>query len=308
MHQQPGGPDPGGHLGERVLDRLLPDQRRAVHLAGGRPGDRSVEGRLRHPDRERADAGPEQVEGAHGDREAAVHLTEYVVRGDPDPVEHEAADRVRGHHVEGLTGQPVRVTGDDERGHPTGSCALGGAGEDAVDVGLGRVGDPELLAGQPPAVDRRRVAVGPQGQPCGVGAGVRLGQGEAGDGLAGDHTRDPALDRGRLPRLQDRVAPEPLEGQRGLRLGGDGGEGLAQQAQLHRGRVPRSLLGCPAEQAAQEAVVSERAQQRPVDGPVDGRDLRQVLAGHPAHPGDVLPLARAQGVGVLHHAADAIAP
>ena len=33
------------------------------------------------------------------------------------PSNSERAERVRGDHVEALTGQPGRVTGDDERGH-----------------------------------------------------------------------------------------------------------------------------------------------------------------------------------------------
>ena len=37
-----------------------------------------------------------------------VDLAEHVVRGDPDAVEHEPADRVRGEHVEVLAGQARR--------------------------------------------------------------------------------------------------------------------------------------------------------------------------------------------------------
>ena len=111
---------------------------------------RRVEGRLRHADGERADAGPEQVEGVHRDPEALVRLAQEVVGGDRDAVEDQRADGVRREHVERLAGEPGAVGGDGEGGDAARAGAAG-PGEDGVEVGLGRVGDPALLAGQPPA-------------------------------------------------------------------------------------------------------------------------------------------------------------
>ena len=183
-HQQPGRLGAGRHLGEGVLDRLLPEQQVAVDLAGQRPVQRGVERRLGHADRERADARPEQVERAHRHREAVVDLSEHVVGGDPDAVEDERADRVRGQQVEPLAAQTLGVAGHHERRDAAGAGAFGGAGEDRVDVGVGRVGDPGLLAVQPPPVTVRGR---PQGEGRGVRAGIGLGQRESRDDAAGDH-------------------------------------------------------------------------------------------------------------------------
>ena len=106
--QQPAGLDAGGHLGQRVLDRLLPDQQVAVDLAGQRPVQAASRAACAMPDREGAHAGAEQVERAHRHREAAVDLAEHVVRDDPDAVEDEPADRVRGEHVETLAREARR--------------------------------------------------------------------------------------------------------------------------------------------------------------------------------------------------------
>ena len=68
------------------------------------------------PDRERADAGPEQVEGAHRDGEAAVDLAEHVARGRPGRRRRPGVPmRVRGDHVERLAGQPGGVAGARRR-------------------------------------------------------------------------------------------------------------------------------------------------------------------------------------------------
>ena len=112
--------------------------------------------------------------------------------------------------------------------------------------------------------------------------------------VAGDHAGDPALDERRRAGLEDRVAAEPLQGERGLGLGGDGGQRLAEQAELERGRVPRRLVRRAAEEAAQQAVVPERLHQRPVDGAVDGRDREQVVGGDGADAGDVVLLVRGE--------------
>ena len=99
-----------------MADRLQLAERSAEGLPLVRVRDGRVEGRLRHPDRERADTGPEQVEGAHRHREAPVRLSEQVGALDPHTVEDEPADRVRRQHVEMVTAEAFSVAGDDEGG------------------------------------------------------------------------------------------------------------------------------------------------------------------------------------------------
>ena len=60
------------------------------------------------------------------------------------------ADRVRGHQLLVLAAQALAVARDRERGQP--APALRGAREHRVDVGLGRVGDPQLLSVEAVAV------------------------------------------------------------------------------------------------------------------------------------------------------------
>ena len=85
-----------------MRDGLEVRQRPAEGLALPRVGDGGVERRLRHADREGADARPEEVERVHRHGEAAVELAEHLVGLDADAVELEAADRVRGEQVEVL--------------------------------------------------------------------------------------------------------------------------------------------------------------------------------------------------------------
>jgi hypothetical protein len=68
-----------GHVGELVRDALKVDEPADEPLALSDVRDRRDESGLRHPDRERADAGPEQVERAHRHLEARAHLAEHVV-------------------------------------------------------------------------------------------------------------------------------------------------------------------------------------------------------------------------------------
>ncbi len=300
--EQPCGLGAGRHLGQRVLDRLLPDQDVAVDLTGQRPVEGGVERGLGHPDRERAHARAEQVEGAHRHREPAADLAQDVGRGDPDPVEVQPPDRVRGQQVERFTGESVGVARHGEGGDAPGPVGPGPR-EHGVDVGLGCVGDPGLLAVQPP----RPVAVGGRGQ--GQGRGVRPGAGlrerEGGDGGAGHDPGDPALHQRRRTGLEDRIAAQPLQGQRGLGLGRDGRQRLAQQAELQRRGVAGRLVGGAAEESAEQPVLAERGEQRPVDGAVDRLDREQVVGGDRADPGDVLLLLVRQPDA---HARDRIAP
>ena len=63
-----------------MRDRLLPRQRSAVHLAGPHMREGGVQRRLGHADGECAHAGPEQVQGMHGDGEPAIHVTQHRLR------------------------------------------------------------------------------------------------------------------------------------------------------------------------------------------------------------------------------------
>ena len=94
------------------------------------------------------------------------------------------------------------------------------------------------------------VAVGPrlEGERGGVRAGVGLGQREGRYDVAARHAGQPAVAGGVVAGLEDRVGAEPLQRQRGLGLGVDLGQRLAEQAQLHRGRVARRLVGLAAEE------------------------------------------------------------
>ena len=56
------------------------------------------------------------------------------------------------------------------------------------------------------------------------------------------------------------MRPEPLHRERGLRLGAMAREALADQAQLERRNLPRAT-----EHPTQQAVLAERAHERPVD-------------------------------------------
>ena len=93
-----------------MLGGLLVDEAAAEQLALAGPGQAGVEGGLAHADGEGADAGPEQVEGPHRDREPLVDLAEEVVAPDADAVEVQGAERVRRHHVETLAGESRRAS------------------------------------------------------------------------------------------------------------------------------------------------------------------------------------------------------
>src|SRR4029079_9068649 len=89
-----------------------------------------IERGLGHPDGERADARPEEVERVHGHREAAVDVPEYLPSVDAHAVEVEAADRMRGEQVEMPAGKPLALPRDRERGDPL-RAAVRGSGEDS---------------------------------------------------------------------------------------------------------------------------------------------------------------------------------
>ena len=242
-------------------DGLLVDQPSAEQLALGRPGQAGVERGLRHADRERADAGPEQVERAHRDAEALVDLAEHVVARDPDAVEVEPC-RSR-------AGRPCRARSPLRPG-------LSPATANAVTPAPAR----RAWCGRRRSRRRRRGRW--RSRSCAVqrpAVTVRLAP-------RGRARRRPSRRRARTARtpgrrrrsptpgsqrsrvgvvagLEDRVGAEPLQGERGLGLGVDRrpasrGAGTAASRPRRAG-----LVGVAAEQSAQQA---ELAQSRPAAG------------------------------------------
>ena len=135
-----------------------------------------------------------------------------------------------------LAGEAGRVARDPERGDPAGAGALRRAGEDRVDVGVRRVGDVDLLAGQPVALAVRR-------RPRSASAATSLPESgsvrrEAGDRLARREPRHPGGDRVRVARLQEGERAQSLHRERRLRLGAVAREPLADEAELHARRRP----------------------------------------------------------------------
>ncbi|CAM3998176.1 hypothetical protein NOGI109294_21600 [Nocardiopsis gilva] len=241
---------------------------------------REVEGGLRHADGERADAGAEQVEGAHGDAEALPGGAEKVVARDGDPVEREVSQRVRGDHVERFAGEPGTVGGNEERGDAPCPGVRAGAGEHGVDVGVGSVGDPGLLTGEaPPARLRARpwFRFGGQAQRGGIGPGVRLTERERRDGVAGRDLRDPVGDLLLGSGLDDGGGAESLQCQCGLGRGADLRQCLAEQAQLdRRRRARRPPVGGPGKKGMEQPRAAETVQQVAVDpARVCGRPRRE---------------------------------
>lgn len=253
--QEPGRLGAGGHLGHLVRDGLEVLERRPEGAAVRGVFQGRVERGACHADRERPDAGAEEVQGVHGHPESPAGLTQHVVGAHRYTVEVQCPDGVRGQHVECLAGEPRPVGGHEEGGDATGSVALPRPGEDGVEVGLGGVGDPALLAGEPPAVTTG-------GRPCGEGEGSRVGprarlaEREGGDGAAGAHLGEPARALGLGSRQADRTGSEALERERGLRLRAAARQRLAQQAEIERTR---------AEEPVQEPQSAERGDERAVD-------------------------------------------
>ncbi|GAA3214368.1 hypothetical protein GCM10020256_15150 [Streptomyces thermocoprophilus] len=118
----------------------------------------------------------------------------------------------------------------------------------------GGVGDPALVAGEPPAAGT--VGLGPQAQCRRVGARVGFGEGEGGNRRAVGDGGQPALALGGGAVGVDGVGAEALEGEGGLGLGAAMGEGLPHQAQVERaGR----------EEAGEQAEAAQFGDEGPVD-------------------------------------------
>ncbi len=262
VHEQPGRLQRGRGIGQRMAHPLQVLQGPPERPTVGGPVQRRVDGRLPHPDGRRPDAGTEEVEGLHRYAEPVVDLAEHGLGRHVHPVQLDPPDGVRGDQRHRCAGQPRGVTRHRERRHATRPGIGGRAGEERVDVGVRGVRDPLLHPGEAvPAV----VRLGPQRQRRRVGAGIGLGQGEGGHRLTtGDGGDPPPHDLG-APRLQDRVGPQPLDGEGRLRGRAHAGHGLPQHAQL-RGR--RSGVGGPAEvggeQPREQSVLGQRGHQAAV--------------------------------------------
>ena len=172
-----------------MADRLEARERLAESLALRRVADGRVERGLCHPDAEGADARPEEVECVHRDRKTTADLSEHLLGPGRDAVEVEPADGVRCDELEMLAREPLTLA-RDRKGRDPLRAVVGGAGEDGVDVGLGRVGDPELRAGQSEAV---AVLLRPELQRRRVRACLGLAERERRDGLPGRELRDPPV-------------------------------------------------------------------------------------------------------------------
>ena len=114
-----------------------------------------------------------------------ARLAKDVLARDIHTVELEAPDRVRRKQVLVLTGQAVGAPGDGERGDP-----LGRPREHGVDVGLGRMGDPQLLPGEP-IPGPVAVWLCRERQSRNVRPSVGLGQRKPRHRPASGHLRDP---------------------------------------------------------------------------------------------------------------------
>lgn len=136
---------------------------------------------------------------------------------------------------------------------PREAGALGRAGEHGVEVGLRRVGDPALLAGQPPTAGG---GVGAQGEGRRVGARTRFAECEGGDGATRPHLGEPAIAVRRGARPDQGVGAEALEGQRGLGLRAAAGQGLAEQTEVE---------GAGVQHPVQQARLAECGDQGAVD-------------------------------------------
>ena len=197
---------------------------------------------------------------------------------------------------ERFAGEALALARDQEGGQPAGAGAFAGAGEDRVDVGFGSVGDPDLLAVQPVAI---AVAPGLEGEGGDVGAGLWLGQSEAGCSLAGGDPGQPLGDQLGPARLQQREAAEALEREGGLGRSRAPRQTLADQAEVEGGKVQAPAFLGLGEEPRQQPLRGKGPQQRPVDRPllVGGGERRQGLAGELARRRQQLSLLGIQ-VGV----------
>ena len=177
-------------------------------------------------------AGPGDPDARRGDRDpalgqrrqrdpVALALPAEAVRGRDDRVlEHELGCRTGADAhllLVGAEPEPGHALLDEERRDPARTGGRVERREDEVAVGLGRVRDPDLRAGQPVRVAvggaRARVRIAAASR-----AGVRLGQRERPERLAGEHRPAASVPMllGRAPG-HDRVLRQDVDRQRDRR-------------------------------------------------------------------------------------------
>ena len=245
--EQPRGLDPGGDVGEPVGDRLEPGSGapKASRCAAWATARSSA-----------ARAMPTAKAPTLGRKRSRVAIATEKPRS-TSPITAEPGTTTPSKRSRpiacGAISRPTRrrargVARDHEGGQAAGAV-VGGPGEDGVDVGLGGVGDPGLLAGQHEPV---AVRLGAQRQGGDVRAGARLGERERRHRLAG---REP-----RPPLVAKREPAEPLDRERRLGLGAVPRQPLPHQAELDGA----GAIGVPSNSRAEEAVLGHRPQQRAV--------------------------------------------
>ena len=152
MHQETRRLHARGHAGELMRHPLKARERMAERRAlCGIPHGR-IERSLRHANRERADAGAEQIERAHRHAEALIQVAHDVVTGDEDAVEPKRSDGMVGDERRGLTRQSGTFTRHREARDAACSGTAGSASKHRVDVGFRGVGYEHLLTTQSKAV------------------------------------------------------------------------------------------------------------------------------------------------------------
>jgi hypothetical protein len=145
-----------------------------------------------------------------------IDLPEDVPCRHRDAVESKPADGMVGDKRDRLPGQAWALPRDRERSDAPGARARRGAREHGVDIGVGGVGDEDLVSAQP---ESSAVGFGGERDRGNVGSGVGLGQRERGDGLAAGDPGDPAVDDLGAARCQDGMGAQSLEREGGLGLG-----------------------------------------------------------------------------------------
>src|SRR6476646_7260523 len=222
-----GGSGAGLHVGELELDRLQLVDRLAEGdpLGGVAVG---VVGRaLGDPDRLGGGAEAGALQGAEGDGEALTLLADQVLVRDADVGEGRRAGRraLDPELVLELAGVEAGRVLLDHEGAGAAILAVGG-GEDDVEVGDRRVGDPGLLA-----VDHPLVAVAHRAGPHRRRVGARLGlrEREGRRPLAAGALRQPALFLLLGAEQLDRQRPQLLHHQHQRR----GGAGLGDLLDRH---------------------------------------------------------------------------